>query len=100
MPETANIIFSYKELVTLMLKQQGIHEGVWALFIRFGLNATNVGGSSDDLRPTALVPVMEIGIQKAEQENNVSVDAAKVNPRQSESKPTISPRAVSKRAPA
>jgi hypothetical protein len=34
----------------------------------------------NEMRPAAIVPVMEIGLQKMEEENNLSVDAAKVNP--------------------
>jgi hypothetical protein len=80
MPEIGNVIFSYREVVTALLKAQGIHEGKWALFVRFGLNAANIGGNDDDLRPAAIIPILEIGLQKAEKENAISVDAAKVNP--------------------
>ena len=82
MAEIGNIVFSYKEVVTALLKAQGIHEGKWALFVRFGLNAANIGGNDDDLRPAAIIPILEIGLQKAEKETSVSVDAAKVNPNQ------------------
>ena len=81
MSEITNISFSYKEVVTALVKQQGIHEGYWQLFVRFGLNAVNVGGNDDELRPTAIIPILEIGLSKAEKETNISVDAAKVNPR-------------------
>jgi hypothetical protein len=30
--------------------------------------------------PAAVIPVLEIGLQKFEKETNISVDAAKVNP--------------------
>lgn len=80
MPEIANIVFSYKEVATALLKAQGIHEGLWSLFIRFGLSAANVGGNDEELKPTAIIPILEIGLQKGEKENNVTVDAAKVNP--------------------
>jgi hypothetical protein len=80
MPEIANIVFSYKEVATALLKAQDIHEGLWSLFMRFGLNAANMGGNDNELRPCAIIPVLEIGLQKAEKENNVTVDAAKVNP--------------------
>lgn len=80
MAESSQIIFSYKEVVEALLKKQGIHEGVWALYIKFGLAAMNTGPSEVDLHPAALVPVMEIGIQKADKETNIAVDAANVNP--------------------
>ena len=81
MPEVANIIFTYKEVVTALLKEQNIHEGLWTLFVRFGLNAANLGPNDDELRPVAIIPLLEIGLQKGEKENNITVDAAKVNPK-------------------
>jgi len=81
MPEVSTIVFSFKEVVIALLKAQGIHEGYWALTVRFGLNATNIGANEDEVRPTAMIPILELGLQKAEKETNISVDAAKVNPR-------------------
>ncbi len=81
MPEISQIGFKHTEIVELMLKKMGIHEGIWALFIRFGIGASNVGPSESELNPAAIIPVLEIGLQKFEKETNVSVDAAKVNPK-------------------
>jgi len=72
-------MYSFKELATLMVKDQGLHDGYWGLSVRFGISATNAGASDSDLRPTALVPIVEIGLQKFEEVNNLSVDAAEVN---------------------
>ncbi len=82
MAENTQIFFTPKEIVTALLKQQGIHEGLWSLAVRFGIQAMNVGTGPDDLLPAAIVPVGGIGIQKAEAPNNLTVDAAVVNPRQ------------------
>ena len=60
MAETTQIIFSYKEVAEALLKQQGVHEGVWGIYIKFGIKAANVGETSEDLRPTAIVPILEI----------------------------------------
>ena len=81
MPEISNIVFSYKEVVTALLKEQKIHEGLWSLFVRFGLNAANLGSNDEELKPCAVIPILEIGIQKGEKDNSITVDAAKVNPR-------------------
>jgi hypothetical protein len=81
MPETSQVVFKYKEVVTAMIKENGIHEGIWALFVRFGLSAANLGETDAEVKPTAIIPLLEIGLQKAEKENNISVDAAKVNPK-------------------
>lgn len=39
-----------------------------------------MGQTDTDLRPTALVPVLELGLQKFDALNNLSVDASQVNP--------------------
>lgn len=86
MPEPSQLIFSFQELVTLMLKAQDIHEGIWGLFVRFALNAANIGETESDMRPTAMVPLMQIGLQRMDKLTNISVDAAKVNPKEPEKK--------------
>jgi hypothetical protein len=80
MPEATQIVFKHKELVEILVKAQGIHDGIWGLFIRFGIGASNVGASETDIQPAAIVPVTEIGLQKFDKETSISVDAAKVNP--------------------
>ena len=82
MPEATQIVFKHRELVEILIKSQGIHDGIWGLFLRFGLGASNVGASEAELQPAAIIPVLEIGLQKFEKETNISVDAAKVNPKQ------------------
>jgi hypothetical protein len=80
MPELSALEFSHKEVVTALLKAQGINTGIWGLHVRFALKAANIGGSDADLLPAALVPILAIGIQKVDKLNNLAVDAAVVNP--------------------
>jgi len=84
MAEATQFMFSHKELVELMIIKQGLHEGIWTLSVRFGMQATNFGANPDgsDILPTALIPVLEIGINRTEKVNNISVDAALVNPKE------------------
>jgi hypothetical protein len=86
MPEQTEVMFTHKELVELMLKKQGIHEGIWMLSIRFGMQATNFGMAPDgsDVHPTAMIPVTSIGLHRTDKLSNVAVDASVVNPRTSE----------------
>lgn len=84
MAEASLITFTYKEILEALIKQQGIHEGIWGIYVEFGLVATNAGPSEDAIVPTAVVPVSKIGIQRMEAIGNVSVDAAVVNPRPSQ----------------
>ena len=82
MAESTQIVFKHQEVAEALIRYHGLHEGVWGLFIRFGIMAANVGPSDAELMPAAIVPLMEIGLQKFERENNIAVDAAKVNPAQ------------------
>jgi hypothetical protein len=83
MAEPTAFMFPLKEVTELLVRHVGAKEGVWTLQIRFGFGAANIGDSDDTLKPTALIPVMEIGIQKGEKVNSLSVDAAKIAARPS-----------------
>jgi len=82
MPEPTEIMFSYREVVELLIKKQDLHEGIWSLNVKFGMKATNIGTSpeSNDNIPTAMVGVLQIGLHRGDKENNLSVDASKINP--------------------
>lgn len=80
MAEASQYAFSYKEVVEALIRKQDVHDGLWALNIRFGMQATNFGPNESDLKPTVILPLLEIGIQKVDKENNLTVDAARVNP--------------------
>jgi hypothetical protein len=79
MAESTQVTFTYSELVEMMIKKQGIREGIWGLFINFGLSASNIGPNESSLAPAAVVGVLGIGIQRFEKETNLTVDASKVN---------------------
>jgi len=90
MAEVEKIVFEYREVVEALVKKENIHEGFWALYIEFGISAANIGdrlGDSDSsdapsiVTPAAIIPVQKIGIMKTDHLTNISVDAAKVNPR-------------------
>ncbi len=57
MGEPSQITFSYKEIAELLVKKQGLHDGIWGLFIKFGRGASNVGPNDNDLKPAAIIPV-------------------------------------------
>ena len=78
MPETKQITFSYQELAELMVRKVGLSEGLWGISIRFGISAGNAGPGPDDLKPTAIVPVLEIGLQRFDEPSNLTVNAAEI----------------------
>lgn len=79
MPQPGNIIFKYKELATLLVREAGVKEGHWGVFLRFGLAGANVGPNDDEIKPSAIVAVTEIGIQPFDGPNGLTVDAAEVH---------------------
>jgi hypothetical protein len=81
MAEPTQILYTFKELAELLVKDRDIHEGYWGIYVKFGIKAANVGETDSDLKPTALVPVLELGLQKFDVLNNLSVDAGVVNPK-------------------
>jgi hypothetical protein len=84
MPETNQITFSHQEIAEALIKKGDLHEGLWGIYIEFGIGAANIGQGPDseeiNIVPAAIVPVLKIGIQRFPKSNNLTVDAAKVNP--------------------
>jgi len=81
--EPSQYLYTHKELVTALVKDSNIHEGIWGLSVNFGFGAASMGSSPDaeDLNPTAVIPLLKVGIQRVEVVNSLSVDAAIVNPK-------------------
>lgn len=83
MAEIKNIVFGHVEIAEMLVKQQGIHDGHWGIYMEFGLAGGNVPTPPDNavLVPAAIAFVHKIGIQKFDVPNNLTVDASIVNPR-------------------
>ena len=64
MPETKSIAFSYKEVVESLIRYNNIHEGLWDLYVEFGLGAANIASGPGEYSPAAIIPLKKIGIQK------------------------------------
>ena len=88
----------YKEVARLLVKEHGIKEGFWGVWIRFGIGSANVGPDVRHLTPAAVVPVVELGIQRFETANNLTIDAAELwrRPRKSVAKPAVKGRPTAK----
>ena len=81
MAENNRYTFDHKIVAELLVKRQGLHEGLWGIVVEFGLGATNISPDNGaTLTPAALVPVLRIGIQPFAEANSLTVDAAIVNP--------------------
>ena len=78
-----HFFYDYKEVVENLIKAQGLHEGLWRLVFDLGLSGTNVNVLQDGkttLTPTGMVLIQRIGIVQTSELNDLTVDAAEVNP--------------------
>lgn len=82
MAEANQILFDYKEVAEALIKKHGLHEGMWGVYLEFGLGTANLNTEQvpDSLTPAAIVAVRRIGLQRFPEPNNLTVDAAQVNP--------------------
>ncbi len=80
MPEVSQFIFKLQEVTELLIKKQEIHEGYWKIMFRFGIHGANIDFGGSGLLPAAMVPILEIGIQRVNELDSLAIDAAKVNP--------------------
>lgn len=88
MGEVKNIEFGLKEVAEALVRFHGINEGFWGIAIKFGLQGINISSkpSGGDLTPAAIVPILNIGLQKFDELNNLTVDASVVNPKKKKAK--------------
>jgi len=91
MPAPKNYLFSYTELAEMMVKNLDIHEGLWGLYVEYTLGAANVpmnpaNPDNKVIAPASIAIIKAIGLQRFDEPNNLTVDAAIVNPEQSKLK--------------
>jgi hypothetical protein len=87
MAEIEQLSFSYQEVLTALIKEKNIHEGIWQLVFNFGIGGANVGENPESLTPVAIVAIASVGIGRVNQKTNLCVDAAEVNPAPSPKRP-------------
>lgn len=83
MAEAQQYVFTYEEIAEALVKKQGIHEGLWAILVEFGIQGANASGAGPgEIVPVAVVPVVKFGLQRVKPGAKMPgvVDAAAVNP--------------------
>lgn len=82
MPQANQYVFSNRELLELLIKQAGVHEGRWILMTNFGFSGGNFGPSNEKMSPGVVVVINQMGIMRAQPETpeEMSLDAAISNP--------------------
>jgi hypothetical protein len=79
MAEATNYLFDYQEVAEALIKKQDLHEGLWQIAIEFGFGAQNIR-SPIGFAPAAIIPVQRVGLVRTQEANNMTVNAAEVNP--------------------
>lgn len=77
-----NRTFSHKDVVAALIKHADIKEGIWALYVEFGIAGINIqsqGPGEPETHPAAIVPIQRIGLQRVDKETPLSIDAAKLS---------------------
>lgn len=81
MPDATNYKFKPKELLEMMIKAAGVHEGRWSLSADFGLGPGTFGPSPEEAAPGMAIIIQSLGIQReASDAVGLTVDAAEANP--------------------
>lgn len=74
--------FTHQELAAALVRAQDLHEGFWMVTFQFGIDGTNIPvGGSKQLMPVAMVPILSVGLQRCQEANGLTVNAAEVNTR-------------------
>lgn len=83
MAETTQFEYTNRELVVLMLKDKGIHEGHWHLGAKLGFSPMNLGQAADgtDASPAGAVAFTGAIIVFDPTPLPFSVNATEVNPK-------------------
>jgi hypothetical protein len=92
MAEPQQFAFSHEELIELLIKRAGVHEGHWALMLGLNVAAGNFGAlpstppaTPSPAGPGLLVTVQSVVIQRVDEVSAAApgaifVDASQVNP--------------------
>jgi hypothetical protein len=71
---------SFTDITEALIIKLDLHDGLWGVRATFGIGAANISGPAGKMVPTAMVPLLSIGLQSFEEPNDLTVDAAKFNP--------------------
>jgi hypothetical protein len=70
----------FKELAEVLVKHLDVHEGYWSVILKFGIHGATMSINNAPHLPSAIVPILEIGINREDQLGPLGVDAALINP--------------------
>jgi hypothetical protein len=85
MAEANQFTVKLVDLLTLLVKNAGVHEGHWSLLVGWQLGSGNYGPTPDQTFPGVAVTLVNVGIQRVsgpipEGPGIIMADAAEINP--------------------
>jgi hypothetical protein len=84
MAEPTQFTFDLKEVAIALIKQQGIHDGLWTVGFEFNMAAGIIGAVNMPAMPATLIQLMKVQLVKQDQRPapnpHITVDASEVNP--------------------
>ncbi len=91
---TKQYFVNHKAIVEDLIKRHGLHDGLWILTIELGLRGANLKVKTEEgevLAPSGILSITRIGISRTKEANDLTVDAAEVNPLRQPPKSTKRP---------
>ena len=79
--ESKKRTFDHREVAMALVRNAGIHEGLWRIGFEFDLRAANINlGPGRGQVPAAFIPVLGVNILRVDTMDDLTVDAAIANP--------------------
>lgn len=69
-----------KEVAELLVKQYGLHDGLYDLLIEYQFAFGNFGPTPEQITPGAMIGIAKLGLTRVDRLGPLTVDAARTNP--------------------
>jgi len=84
MPSVTQYNFSLQEITEVLIKQQGLNEGIWSASFNLNVGVGLMGPQPGEVFPSAMVQIMGVALSKVDPNQKPlppgAVDAATFNP--------------------
>ncbi|MBI2716932.1 MAG: hypothetical protein HYX37_21165 [Rhizobiales bacterium] len=85
MAQSTQVLFSHRDLIELLIKNAGIHDGRWSLLLNLSVGTGHMAVPPDQTGPGVMVVVTSVGLQRLQDgidagKDAIVVDATEVNP--------------------
>ena len=81
MADASQYMFPLKEVTEILIRRQGLKDGIWQIIFQFGLTGAVLPSPTGEATPAAIVPVLSVGLQKVDKESSIAIDASKLSHR-------------------